>query len=618
MDRCEQEERTIAPGADWQPAGDYEDIRYETADGHRQDHDRPPRGAQRVPARRRSSSSRDALERAREDTAVGVIVLTGEGPLAFCSGGDQRVRGDSGYVTERRGAGGVGRFHVTDLHVQIRRLPKPVVAMVAGYAIGGGHVLHIVCDLTIAADNARFGQTGPEGRLLRRRLRRRPARAPRSGRRRPRRSGSSAASTTRRRRSTWGSSTPSCRSSSSRTETVQWCREMLELSPFSLRLLKASFNAAEDGLGRASSSSPTTRTSSSTVARRRRRAATPTARSAGPTSASSRKPPVSAAPRCGLVAARPRTLPAAIAPVLVGTALAISEDEFRAAAVRRRAGRQHLHPDRHEPRQRLLRRPPRRRHRGPPRPGARDRRRADAAAARCSSAPTWRSGSRSPAGAYLTASPGWELLVVGVASIAAGVLYTGGPRPYGYAGLGELFVFLFFGVVAVVGSYYVQTEELPWEAFALSVPVGLLAAAILVVNNVRDIDTDRRAGKRTLAVKLGRERARVLFAAMLVRRLPRAASRSPLAGGLTLVGRCCRWRRAAARAAALAHGVDADRRPVAQRRAGRHRPAARRSSRCCSRRASCCREALAAAAVDPAARAVRDRRRASWPSASSW
>ena len=95
---------------------------------------------------------------------------------------------------------------------------------------------------------------------------------------------------------------------------------------------------------------------------------------------------------------------------------------------------------------------------------------------------------------------------MGVASIVAGVLYTGGPRPYGYEGLGELFVFLFFGVVAVVGSYFVQTEELSWEAFALSVPVGLLASAILVVNNVRDIDTDRRAGKRTLAVKLGRDR----------------------------------------------------------------------------------------------------------------
>jgi 1,4-dihydroxy-2-naphthoate octaprenyltransferase len=119
------------------------------------------------------------------------------------------------------------------------------------------------------------------------------------------------------------------------------------------------------------------------------------------------------------------------------------------------------------------------------------------------------------AGLYLVAVAGWELLLVGAASIAAGVLYTGGPRPYGYEGLGEVFVFLFFGVVAVVGSYFVQTEALEWEAFALSVPVGLLAAAILVVNNVRDVDTDRRAGKRTLAVKLGRTRARRLYGLML-------------------------------------------------------------------------------------------------------
>jgi 1,4-dihydroxy-2-naphthoate octaprenyltransferase len=118
-------------------------------------------------------------------------------------------------------------------------------------------------------------------------------------------------------------------------------------------------------------------------------------------------------------------------------------------------------------------------------------------------------------GVYLVAVSGIELLFVGIASIAAGVLYTGGPRPYGYEGLGEIFVFLFFGIVAVAGSTFAQLERWPWQAFVLAVPVGLLAAAILVVNNVRDIDTDRRAGKRTLAVKLGRERARLLYAAMV-------------------------------------------------------------------------------------------------------
>jgi 1,4-dihydroxy-2-naphthoate octaprenyltransferase len=119
------------------------------------------------------------------------------------------------------------------------------------------------------------------------------------------------------------------------------------------------------------------------------------------------------------------------------------------------------------------------------------------------------------AGAYLIAVAGWELLAVGAASILAGVLYTGGPRPYGYEGLGEVFVFLFFGIVAVAGSYFVQVTRLDWEAFSLAVPVGLLASAILVVNNVRDIDTDRRAGKRTVAVRLGRERTRVMFAAVV-------------------------------------------------------------------------------------------------------
>ncbi len=119
------------------------------------------------------------------------------------------------------------------------------------------------------------------------------------------------------------------------------------------------------------------------------------------------------------------------------------------------------------------------------------------------------------AGVYLIVVAGWQLLLVGAASILAGVLYTGGPRPYGYEGLGELFVFLFFGIVAVAGSFFVQVRHLDWEAFALAVPVGLIAAGLLVVNNVRDIDTDRRAGKRTLAVRLGRARTRVLFAVII-------------------------------------------------------------------------------------------------------
>ena len=119
------------------------------------------------------------------------------------------------------------------------------------------------------------------------------------------------------------------------------------------------------------------------------------------------------------------------------------------------------------------------------------------------------------AGIYLAFVAGPEILAVGAVSILAGVLYTGGPRPYGYAGMGELFVFLFFGLVAVNGSYYVQLERLDWLPLVLSLSIGFLATAILVVNNIRDLDTDRRAGKRTLAVRAGRNRTRSLYAALV-------------------------------------------------------------------------------------------------------
>ena len=216
-----------------------------------------------------------------------------------------------------------------------------------------------------------------------------------------------------------------------------------------------------------------------------------------------------------LVAARPRTLPAAVAPVLVGTALAGTEDEFRPLAflaallgsvfIQIGTNLSNDYSDARRGADTEDRLGPVRVTAGglmPPR--------------RVLVGTYVAFGVAVAAGLYLAAVSGWQLLVVGAASILAGVLYTGGPRPYGYEGLGELFVFLFFGVVAVAGSYFVQTEELRWEAVALGVPVGLLAAAILAVNNVRDIDTDRRADKRTLAVKLGRGRARRMFVAMLV------------------------------------------------------------------------------------------------------
>src|SRR5439155_3419073 len=186
-----------------------------------------------------------AFELAREDPSVGVIILTGEGDKAFCSGGDQRVRGDSGY--EEQPGSGVGRFHVTDLHVQIRRLPKPIVAMVAGYAVGGGHVLHVCCDLTIAADNAVFGQTGPKvgsfdggygASLL----------AAQIGQKRAKEIWFLCRQYDAQRALDWGLVNAVVPLERLEEETVQWCREMLALSPLALRMLKASFNAAEDGL----------------------------------------------------------------------------------------------------------------------------------------------------------------------------------------------------------------------------------------------------------------------------------------------------------------------------------------------------------------------------------
>src|SRR3989440_1876864 len=237
------ETQQIRSALDWQPAGEYTDIRYETAEGIAKiTIDRPEvRNAFRPQTVIEIS---DALHRAREDLDVGVIILTGEGPLAFCSGGDQRVRGDSGYMT---GGAGVGRFHVTELHVQIRRTPKPVVAMVAGYAIGGGHVLHVVCDLTIAADNARFGQTGPRvgsfdggfgAGVLARQI----------GAKRARQVWFLCRQYDAQTALDWGLVNAVVPLERLEDETVAWCREMLALSPFALRLLKASFNATEDGL----------------------------------------------------------------------------------------------------------------------------------------------------------------------------------------------------------------------------------------------------------------------------------------------------------------------------------------------------------------------------------
>ncbi|MEU2001619.1 1,4-dihydroxy-2-naphthoyl-CoA synthase [Rhodococcus sp. NPDC019627] len=231
----------------WTAVGEFEEIRYEhSGDGIAKITICRPevRNAFRPQTLMEIS---EALVDAREDSSVGVIVLTGEGPDAFCSGGDQRVRGDTGYLTEPGKAGSVGRFHVTDLQIQIRRLPKPVVAMVAGYAIGGGHILHLVCDLTIAADNARFGQVGPKvgsfdggygAGLL----------AELVGVKKAKEIWFLCRQYDAQQAREMGLVNTVVPLADLERETVQWCREMLELSPFALRLMKASFNAAEDGL----------------------------------------------------------------------------------------------------------------------------------------------------------------------------------------------------------------------------------------------------------------------------------------------------------------------------------------------------------------------------------
>ena len=232
---------------EWESAGDYEDIIYEVGDGiARITINRPERrNAFRPPT---LAELRDAFTKARDDLDVAAIILTGAGEEAFCSGGDQQIRGDDGYIgSDEVASQGIGRLDVGDLHVQMRRTPKPIVAAVAGYAVGGGHILHLVCDLTIAAENAKFGQTGPRvgsfdggfgAGLLARQI------------------------GAKRAKEIWfllrlydadealrmGLVNAVVPTADLEREAVAWCREMSFLSPLSLRLLKASFNAAEDGL----------------------------------------------------------------------------------------------------------------------------------------------------------------------------------------------------------------------------------------------------------------------------------------------------------------------------------------------------------------------------------
>ena len=231
----------------WERRGDYHDIFFEVAEGiARITINRPERRNAFRPQTLFELS--DAFEAARDDTTVGAIILTGAGADAFCSGGDQKIRGDDGYIGDDAVARrGVGRLNVLDLQIQIRRLPKPVIAQIAGYAIGGGHILHLVCDLSIAADNARFGQTGPRvgsfdggygSSLL----------ANTIGLKRAKEVWFLCRQYGAQQALDWGLVNTVVPLDDLERETVAWCRQILTLSPLALRMLKAGFNAAEDGL----------------------------------------------------------------------------------------------------------------------------------------------------------------------------------------------------------------------------------------------------------------------------------------------------------------------------------------------------------------------------------
>ena len=238
---------SIVSALNWKPEGQWRDIEYHVAEGiakitinrpEKRNAFRPQTVTELI----------KAFDMARDDNEVGVVILTGKGDLAFCSGGDQSIRGDDGYIGDDEVAQkGIGRLNVLDLQVQIRRLPKPVIAMIAGFAIGGGHVLHVVCDLSIAAENAKFGQTGPRvgsfdggygSSLLSRQI----------GLKRAKEVWFMARQYDAKTALEWGLVNSVVPLADLEKETVKWAKEMLQHSPLSLRLLKASFNASDDGL----------------------------------------------------------------------------------------------------------------------------------------------------------------------------------------------------------------------------------------------------------------------------------------------------------------------------------------------------------------------------------
>ncbi len=502
---------------DWRPQGDFADIRYETAGGIAKLTINRPEVRNAFRPATISELSR-AFELARDDPDVGVVILTGQGREAFCSGGDQKVRGDDGYKDAR----GVGHLNVLDLQVQIRRLPKPVIAMVAGYAIGGGHVLHLVCDLTVAADNAVFGQTGPKvgsfdagygAGLLARTV----------GLKRAKQvwflcERYDAATAER-----WGLVNWVVAVDDLESRTVEVCQRILEMSP----------DGPPPPQGR--------------VQRRRRRPGghpgarrerdAPVLHGGGgpggprrlPREATSRllalpAPPVTTVPATGRrefgaalriwwMGARPRTLGVGTIPVLIGAAAsghakALPTAAAMAVAAGLQAGANFANDyfDGVRGVDSPARVGPRRLTAG----GLMPPRAVLGAAVTCI-------GIAALVGVWLALASGlgW-LLLAGVVALVAAVLYTGGPRPYAATGLvADLAVFAFFGLMATAATAAVQGAGVPERAWWAAVAIGLAAVAVLDANNLRDIATDGAAGRRTLAVRLGERRAGLLYSALL-------------------------------------------------------------------------------------------------------
>ena len=461
------------PLPDWESRGSFKDIRYDVAEGiAKLTICRPERRNAFRP--QTLFELTDAFTMARDDPDVGVIVLCGEGPDAFCSGGDQKIRGDDGYIGDDEVAQrGIGRLNVLDLQILMRRIPKPIVAMIAGYAIGGGHILHLVCDLSIAADNARFGQTGPKvgsfdggygSSILARTI----------GLKRAKEVWFLCRQYGAEQALDWGLVNTVVPLDDLERETVAWCRQMLTLSPIALRMIKAGMNAADDGLaGVQQLAGDATMLFYMTEEGQEGRNAFVEHRA--PDFSRFPAPPVSPPLKMWVAGARPRTLPAAIVPVVVGTAAGyLSSGHFTPqfsgtchtavcasfdrqlswlnavlaliVALGIQIGTNYVNDyadgvrgtDEHRV--------------GPVRLVAGKL----ASVREVKIAALIAFGIAALAGLGLAARVTWWLIPIGLVCGIAGWGYTGGPRPYGYLGFGELFVFVFFGLVATGGSAYVQ------------------------------------------------------------------------------------------------------------------------------------------------------------------